>query len=62
MHNSLNHISHRDQEPLGTFSKTTGRFAAKENGNNYSILWYIMGLYRDNNGKENGNYYLGFRV
>ena len=25
------------------------------------ILWLYKGLYRDN-GKENGNYYLGFRV
>ena len=25
------------------------------------ILWVILGLYRDD-GKENGNYYLGFRV
>ena len=25
------------------------------------ITWYILGLYRDN-GKENGNYYLGSRV
>ena len=32
-----------------------------QNGSYYSILGYILGLYRDN-GKENGNYYLGFRV
>ena len=25
------------------------------------IIWYILGLYRDN-GKEHGNNYLGFRV
>ena len=25
------------------------------------IMGYILGLYRDN-GKENGNYYVGFRV
>ena len=25
------------------------------------VIGYILGLYRDN-GKENGNYYLGFRV
>ena len=28
----------------------------KENGNCYSIMGYIFGLYRDN-GKESGNYY-----
>ena len=27
----------------------------------YSIMRYILGLFRDN-GRENGNYYLGFRV
>ena len=25
------------------------------------VIGYLLGLYRDN-GKENGNYYLGFRV
>ena len=27
----------------------------------YRVYTYILGLYREN-GKENGNYYLGFRV
>ena len=29
----------------------------KENGNYYTIIEYILGLYWDN-GKENGNYYI----
>ena len=29
---------------------------AKENGNYYNIIGYILGLHRDN-AKENGNYY-----
>ena len=26
------------------------------------VDWGYIGLYRDNNGKENGSYYLGFRA
>ena len=40
----------------GQFIRGYGH-TAKENGHYYSIL----GLYRDN-GRENGSYYLGFRV
>ena len=37
--------------------KTTGILVVIRIG----IVGYIFGLYRDN-GKEHGNYYLGFRV
>ena len=33
-------------------------FNGKENGNYYSIIKYILGLY-GHNGRENGSYYLG---
>ena len=36
-------------------------FKSKPKSLNLKLLDYFWGLYRDN-GKENGNYYLGFRV
>ena len=44
-------------------------YNGKENGNYYSIIGCILGLYRKgilwrlywDNGKENGSYYLGFK-